>query len=609
MTFKTFYETLLQQHGLLWLKVATLAGALFSVVLGTIVIIGWYTHNLDLIQIDQAYVPMQYNTALCFMLSGLAFICVIYNKKWPACILAFPVALIGLLTLIQYIFTLNVGIDQLFMQHYVTVKTSQPGRMAPNTALCFTIVGSSLMLMSCMRRHRWTPILTGVTGALVLGLGLVAFTGYLMGIETAFGWGALTRMAIHTSLGFIVLSIAFLMLAVHQGLIRKADLINYRPLPSAIVVVTISVLLWQALHASNKGAMPVYDETLLNLVLVFGGMLALALAWAMNRTYEAQVQAYSAQMTRQALERDIIERKQAEAALRESEERFRSIFENAAIGIAQIAIDGRYLQINESFCRIIGYSQKEVLSSNFRFQQITHPDDLQADLDLQTKLLQSHGESFSMEKRYIRKNGHVAWVNLSVFLVRDSQGSPLYFVSAGQDITESKALQQEIERQARVDYLTGLYNRRYFMEEGEVELARALRYKKPLSLMMLDIDYFKRINDTYGHKTGDLVLQRISLLCQETLREVDIIGRMGGEEFAILLPETKLDKAIEVAERLRVVIEKAEILLENGLPLKVTVSIGVANLKSRTVNIDILLHAADVALYEAKNNGRNQVSI
>lgn len=609
MTFKTFYETLLQQHGLLWLKVATLAGALFSVVLGTIVIIGWYTHNLDLIQIDQAYVPMQYNTALCFMLSGLAFICVIYNKKWPACILAFPVALIGLLTLIQYIFTLNVGIDQLFMQHYVTVKTSQPGRMAPNTALCFTIVGSSLMLMSCMRRHRWTPILTGVTGALVLGLGLVAFTGYLMGIETAFGWGALTRMAIHTSLGFIVLSIAFLMLAVHQGLIRKADLINYRPLPSAIVVVTISVLLWQALHASNKGAMPVYDETLLNLVLVFGGMLALALAWAMNRTYEAQVQAYSAQMTRQALERDIIERKQAEAALRESEERFRSIFENAAIGIAQIAIDGRYLQINESFCRIIGYSQKEVLSSNFRFQQITHPDDLQADLDLQTKLLQSHGESFSMEKRYIRKNGHVAWVNLSVFLVRDSQGSPLYFVSAGQDITESKALQQEIERQARVDYLTGLYNRRYFMEEGEVELARALRYKKPLSLMMLDIDYFKRINDTYGHKTGDLVLQRISLLCQETLREVDIIGRMGGEEFAILLPETKLDKAIEVAERLRVVIEKAEILLENGLPLKVTVSIGVANLKSRTVNMDILLHAADVALYEAKNNGRNQVSI
>jgi len=123
---------------------------------------------------------------------------------------------------------------------------------------------------------------------------------------------------------------------------------------------------------------------------------------------------------------------------------------------------------------------------------------------------------------------------------------------------------------------------------------------------MLDIDHFKKINDTYGHNTGDVVLRSLSKMLRETLRQVDIIGRIGGEEFAILLPETGVRHAVNVAERLREKISKHAVSLDSGLPLHFTVSIGVSSLHSKEVNIDVLLSLADRALYEAKRE-RNKV--
>ncbi|MGZ5027591.1 MAG: GGDEF domain-containing protein, partial [Methylobacter sp.] len=166
-----------------------------------------------------------------------------------------------------------------------------------------------------------------------------------------------------------------------------------------------------------------------------------------------------------------------------------------------------------------------------------------------------------------------------------------------------------LERQAQQDYLTGLCNRRFFLEQGETELARAQRYDNELSLFMLDIDHFKAINDTYGHATGDIVLQTLSHILRETLRSIDIIGRWGGEEFVILLPETDAQEAAEIAERLREAIDHAKVTLATGLPLHFTASIGIATLKEKDTNIDILLNYADEALYQAKNTGRNKVCI
>ena len=163
-----------------------------------------------------------------------------------------------------------------------------------------------------------------------------------------------------------------------------------------------------------------------------------------------------------------------------------------------------------------------------------------------------------------------------------------------------------LEMQAHTDPLTGLANRRRFFEMAEAELARTRRYDAPLSLLMLDIDHFKEVNDTHGHRAGDRVLGSLALICLEVLRNVDVVGRVGGEEFAILLPETGLDGAMEVAERLREAIEKSAVVREEGVPLRVTVSIGVAILEDGT-NLDTLLNRADAALYDAKHRGRNRV--
>jgi len=171
---------------------------------------------------------------------------------------------------------------------------------------------------------------------------------------------------------------------------------------------------------------------------------------------------------------------------------------------------------------------------------------------------------------------------------------------------QAETLQHELERLAQTDSLTGLANRRHFMLQAEKELSRTVRYGGQLAVLMVDIDLFKKTNDTYGHSAGDLVLQTLSGIFGHELREVDIVGRLGGEEFAIVLPQTDGASAVEVAERLRQSVADTATIRPQGLPIHFTVSIGVA-VQQGSTNIEILLSQADSALYEAKRTGRNRV--
>jgi diguanylate cyclase (GGDEF)-like protein/PAS domain S-box-containing protein len=165
----------------------------------------------------------------------------------------------------------------------------------------------------------------------------------------------------------------------------------------------------------------------------------------------------------------------------------------------------------------------------------------------------------------------------------------------------------ELEYRAHTDSLTGLANRGRFMELADAELARAMRYQHPFAVLILDVDHFKTINDRFGHKSGDTVLQALATILRGTLRENDIIGRIGGEEFAMLLPETDTEKASEVAERLRLTVAGTDITTENNNKIAITVSIGIAVPTNIPLNIDNILSRADSALYAAKNSGRNRV--
>ena len=174
-----------------------------SVLLGAVVLIGWYTLNTKLIQVLPGFVPMQFNTALGFLFSG-AGLTLIFKKKIALAKIVFGlIGFIGFLTLLEYIFHYDIGIDELLMDHYITTETSHPGRMAPNTALCFLL--SSMAVFFSMAEANKKIQYGGVMGIMVFGLGLAAFLGYLIGLEATYAWGKLTKMAVHTAVGFMVI--------------------------------------------------------------------------------------------------------------------------------------------------------------------------------------------------------------------------------------------------------------------------------------------------------------------------------------------------------------------------------------------------------------------
>lgn len=175
--------------------------------------------------------------------------------------------------------------------------------------------------------------------------------------------------------------------------------------------------------------------------------------------------------------------------------------------------------------------------------------------------------------------------------------------------TEELRKQKEAaERAARIDPLTGVLSRRAFTDAAEVEIQRALRYGTPLSLIMIDLDHFKQVNDTYGHATGDAVLASFCRTIAQEVREVDVIGRFGGEEFVVLLPNTEVTEALRVADRMRLSVASSELQAQHD-KLRYTASFGVAGFDARELSFIRFIDRADTALYEAKRRGRNRVEL
>jgi diguanylate cyclase (GGDEF)-like protein len=170
-------------------------------------------------------------------------------------------------------------------------------------------------------------------------------------------------------------------------------------------------------------------------------------------------------------------------------------------------------------------------------------------------------------------------------------------------------LKIQAELQAQTDYLTGLFNRRRFVELAKHELTRSSRFQRPFTLLMIDIDHFKTINDTWGHSIGDIVLQQVAHLIRDTLRDEDIFGRTGGEEFAAVIVETDGNGALEVAQRLCAIVADAVFTPPGTERIRVSISVGLSQLNGRNVDFDSLLNEADWAMYKAKEAGRNQAVV
>lgn len=207
------------------------------------------------------------------------------------------------------------------------------------------------------------------------------------------------------------------------------------------------------------------------------------------------------------------------------------------------------------------------------------------------------------------KDGSHIWISISAHPIFDRQGAFNGYRGVNVDVTELTRVRQELERMALHDPLTGLANRRKFLDRFKLEAARQTRHGQPLSLLIADIDLFKAVNDQFGHLTGDICLKRVADVLSLAVREIDLVARFGGEEFIVLLPETSPQGALAAAEKLRRSVESLIIPIDTRLaPLTITISIGVACMPAdRQVSFDDLMHVADQGLYGAKQAGRNSV--
>ena len=265
----------------------------------------------------------------------------------------------------------------------------------------------------------------------------------------------------------------------------------------------------------------------------------------------------------------------------------------------------RIIYVNPAFERLMGYSAEEILGQSPR---IFNGPDTDSHTRYRIRKALREGKGIRTEILKYCKDGQTRWLDMNIVPLRDAGGVITHFASIERDLTRYKKIERQLANMALFDSLTGSLNRPAFFQHAEKEFARGKRYFRPLSVIMVDIDHFKRINDQYGHHGGDQVLQIFAEACQEVIRSTDLMGRIGGEEFALLLPDTPIKSAFNLAERLRTRINKFPYLAGEML-IEVTASLGVAELQSDDINFKALLQRADEALYEAKHAGRNQVKI
>jgi len=274
--------------------------------------------------------------------------------------------------------------------------------------------------------------------------------------------------------------------------------------------------------------------------------------------------------------------------------------------MAIVALDGRWLRVNQSLCALTGYSERELLAMTFR--DITHPDDQDTNADDIKDLIAGRIRFMRTEKRYLRPNGRTVWVHVSSSLVEDADGNPVHLVSQIEDVTDRKRAETRLRDLAEHDSLTGLLNRRRFDEELDDALGGIKRLGGAAGLLLVDLDRFKLVNDSYGHKIGDDVLVAVASVLRKRLRAGDLIGRIGGDEFAALLYDADAESAAAVGRDLVNAIHELRVPAGNA-EVRVTASVGVVPLDAEVADEAAALIAADRALYHAKHAGRDRVAL
>ncbi|HZG54853.1 MAG TPA: EAL domain-containing protein [Pyrinomonadaceae bacterium] len=289
------------------------------------------------------------------------------------------------------------------------------------------------------------------------------------------------------------------------------------------------------------------------------------------------------------------------------EDRFRNAFDFAAIGMALVSSEGRWLQVNRALCKILGYSEREMIVTDFL--TVIHPDDLSVAVEAIKRLRKGNSSIDQCEVRFQHKSGHKVWGLWSASLAGGSHAASTPLVFQIQDITDRKRAEEQLQHEAMHDVMTGLPNRAMFIDHLGLAIARAQRNEaRKFAVLYVDLDRFKIINDSLGHAVGDQLLKEVAVRLWKCVRAGDTVARLGGDEFVLLLEDIyEENEAIEVAERIKS--ELAAPFTLNGREVYTTVSIGVASSWTSYHQAEGLIRDADAAMYRAKSLGKNRHEI
>jgi diguanylate cyclase (GGDEF)-like protein/PAS domain S-box-containing protein len=298
-----------------------------------------------------------------------------------------------------------------------------------------------------------------------------------------------------------------------------------------------------------------------------------------------------------------------------SEEKFRGIFENVVEGIFRaegVGLRAHMVEVNPALARMLGCDGPgELLQERANVGALfANPQEGEQF----GRMLAQQGKAHCFQAELLRPDGARFWAQLSASLLPRAAGSdtgapPRSMVGVVADISERRCMMEEIYRLARTDSLTGLWNRGYFMDLGQRELARCRREGQSAALIMADADHFKQVNDTHGHEAGDEALRCMAGVLSKGVREVDLVARLGGEEFVVLLPGADAAVALAVAERIRRSAREKSLRCSGGACFCTTLSLGVDYSPQSSESLEQMLRNADAALYAAKNAGRNRVEL
>jgi diguanylate cyclase (GGDEF)-like protein/PAS domain S-box-containing protein len=307
---------------------------------------------------------------------------------------------------------------------------------------------------------------------------------------------------------------------------------------------------------------------------------------------------------------DITERKKTEIASRRSERFLNTIFESINDPFNIIDSDFRIIKANEPYARMRGKTIKQLIGKRC-YEMLQNRESVCEGCAVKETF--DTGKPSTKQKLVNYTGDSHTWLEIYTYPIFDEMGKVVNVIEYTRDITQRKRAEAErdilvdrLQYLSRIDDLTGLLNRRVLIEKLEDEVRRIQRYKSSLSLIICDIDYFKEINDKYGHDIGDRVLQMVSRLFIEAIRNTDVIGRYGGDEFLVILPETTMEGAKEIAERIRSSVENFKFNADET-SINPTVSLGIAEFNPEKEDVSELIKRADNALYIAKGKGRNRV--